>query len=152
MDHLRATPSANHAIVVGRCSGQTATERANGIEMCDLAGGEAPAARPLPGAVLSARGAQSCVAKTAGLDGARVDRGLLDGRVGVQQVREVVRTAAVMGGDEAGIKRSPDGAGALQAMALQPAPEETSQQTADSIHSLQSSASQAPGCVGSRTW
>jgi len=49
MDYLRATPSANHAIVVGLCSGQTATERTNGIEMCDLAGGEAPAARPLPG-------------------------------------------------------------------------------------------------------
>src|SRR5450755_1040838 len=77
-----------------------------------------------PAAVLSARGAQSCVAKTAGFDGARVDRGLLDGRVGVQQVWEVVRSAAVMGGDEAGIKPSPDDAGAMQAMALQPAPEE----------------------------
>jgi hypothetical protein len=29
-----------------------------------------------------------------------------------------------MGGDEAGVKRSPDGAGAVQAMVLQPAPEE----------------------------
>jgi hypothetical protein len=69
-------------------------------------------------------GAQSCVAKTAGFDSAGVDRGLLDGRVAVQQVWEEVRPAAVMGGDESGFKRSPDGAGAVQAMALQPAPEE----------------------------
>ena len=74
--------------------------------------------------MLSARGAQSRVAKTAGFDGARVDRSLLDGRVGVQQVWEVVRPAAVMGGDEAGVKCSPDGAGAVQAAVVQPAPAE----------------------------
>jgi hypothetical protein len=49
------------------------------------------------------RSAQPCVAKTAGFEGARVDRGLLDGRVGIQQVWEVVRPAARKGCGEAGV-------------------------------------------------
>src|ERR1022692_173597 len=77
-----------------------------------------------PAAALSARGAQSRVSKTAGFDGTRVDRGLLDGRVGIQQFWEVVRSGAVMGGVEPGIKCSPDGTGAVQAVVMQPAPAE----------------------------